>query len=308
MDDFALIESSDLVKVGPISQQILIRNYCWNNFKHRWSPIMIMAAEHSTRTIEEVGDLDTTFLQTILKSAPISSFNTTRIGTGQVGEVYRIYLTYSSDPTSATPGPATAILKIASKDPRSRSSGLSLGIYERENRFYGEIVPSITANEPKYSTQCIPQCYYSVFDPSTGALTLILQDAGPDVEVGDEFKGASFQQAQVALRELGHLHAALLMDPGQREWLIQEDPLTGAYLRQLFAGFKFRYKDRVEPEHMEICDRFVASFDAYMEAVKEPGACNMGVIHGTQLSYPYALKLLFQQHFRFSFQAPERVY
>lgn len=244
-----------------------------------------MAPESSTRTIQEVGDLDTRFLQTVLKSPPISSFNTTRIGTGQVGEVYRIHLEYSSDASLASPSPSpkTAILKIASKDPRSRSSGLSLGIYERETRFYSEIARSISTDKPEYGIESIPTCYYSVFNPSTGAFTLILRDAGPDAEVGDELKGATLPQARMALRELGHLHAALLMDPEPKQWLIKEDQLTGEYLRQLFAGFKSRYTNRVESDHMAICEKFVASFDEYMETVKEPGACNMGVYHGTQL-------------------------
>lgn len=247
-----------------------------------------MVAESSTRTIEDAGDLDTSFLQTILKSPPISSFTTTRIGTGQVGEVYRIHLTYPSDASAAVAvsSPTTAILKIASKDPRSRSSGLSLGIYEREARFYSEIAPSITTNKPEYGIGFVPQCYYSVFDPSTGAFTLIIQDAGADAEVGDEVKGATLQQARVGLRELGHLHAALLMEPEQKEWLIKEDPIPGEYLRQLFAGFKSRYGDRVESDHMQICEKFVSTFNEYMEMVKEPGACNMGVFHGARLPCP----------------------
>lgn len=249
-----------------------------------------MTTEPYHRIIEEPGDLDDVFLQKVLGTQQISSFTTTRIGTGQVGEVYRIHLTYSSEsPDSTSSSPATAILKIASKDPRSRSSGLSLGIYERETRFYNDLAPVITTTaittaaadaSPQVGVKWIPRCYHSAFEPSTGAFTLILHDAGPAAEVGDELRGATLEQSRLAFRELGQLHAALMGELAQADWLLVESNMNGEYLKQLFSGFKTVYGDRVEAEHMEICERFVPSYDEYMEMVSTPGNCAMGVYHG----------------------------
>lgn len=247
------------------------------------------------RIIEEPDDLDDVFLQKVLGTQRVSSFTTTRVGTGQVGEVYRIHLTYSSEsPNPTSSSPATAILKIASKDPRSRSSGLSLGIYERETRFYSDLAPAIsnttttTAAEdgPQLGVKCIPRCYHSAFEPSTGAFTLILHDAGPAAEVGDELRGATLEQSRLAFRELGQLHAALLGELAQADWLLVGSNMNGEYLKQLFSGFKIAYGNRVKAEHMEICEKFVPSYDGYMEMVSTPGNCTVGVYHG-DCEYPF---------------------
>lgn len=247
-----------------------------------------MASNSSPKIIEEVADLDVFFLRTVLQSPGISSFDTVRIGTGQVGEVYRIYLTYPSDPQpTILPSPATAILKMASKDARSRSSGLSLGIYERETRFYASHLATKkgVSRASRRLGQSIPRCHHAAFDPATGAFTLVLQDAGG--APGDELVGATREQARAAMRELGRLHSAL--DGGESAeaegWRRlssggRTTTVTGEYLRQLLAGFAVRYGDRVDPGHMEICERFVASYDGYAAVVAVPGRCVVGVYHG----------------------------
>lgn len=255
-----------------------------------------MTAEPCRRIIEEPGDLDSAFLQKVLQTLqPISSFTTTRIGTGQVGEVYRIHLNYSSSSPSSSPSdPATAILKIAAKDPRSRSSGLALGIYERETRFYRDVAPHLSSSsqaaiiaekQPCPSPSVVPRCHHDAFEPATGAFALVLGDAGAAAEAGDELRGATRAQARLALRELGRLHASLVVwaagaGAQDSEWLRVGSKMNGEYLRQLFAGFKRAYGDRVEAGHMEICERFVPRFDGYMEMVSTPGRCAVGVYHG----------------------------
>ncbi|ORY64240.1 phosphotransferase enzyme family protein [Pseudomassariella vexata] len=232
-----------------------------------------MAASIETRIIEAVSDLTVEFLRTALDLPSITSFSTTCIGTGQVGDCYRVALQYSQGAPSNAP--ATVILKIASRDPRSRASGLSLGIYERETHFYTELAPSLMK-----TTDCLAKCYHSAFRTSTGAFTLLLEDAGTTALVGDDIQGATLEQAQVAMRELGRLHAAMMMSPERFAWLVQDSPVSQPLVRQLFAGFAERYRDQIDPGHLDICRRFVASFGEYMEKRTEPGVCEMGIIHG----------------------------
>ena len=66
------------------------------------------------------------------------------------------------------------------------------------------------------------------------------------------------------MAELGRLHAPLLGDAAlaDAEWLNRESPVNQALIAQLYAGFVERYGDQITPAHREVCERFVASFDA----------------------------------------------
>jgi hypothetical protein len=232
-----------------------------------------MTTKTGARVIESVSELTVDFLNDVLTS-PIVSFETTQIGTGQLGECHRVALTYL-DQAQSKNEPATIILKIAAKHPRSRASGLSLGLYEREIRFYTEMAPSL-----KRYTGCLATCYYNAFDASTGAFTLLLGDAGSEAIVGDDIKGATFEQAEIAMRELGKLHVGLLADPNAAAWLVREPPISEAFFKDLFAAFEARYRPEMDPSHFEVCQKLVASFGGYQEVLIEPGVCTMGIAHG----------------------------
>ena len=59
----------------------------------------------------------------------------------------------------------------------------------------------------------------------TGVFHLLLGDAAPAV-VGDEIRGATIEQATLALSELGRLHGPLLGDASLAgaDWLNRESP------------------------------------------------------------------------------------
>ena len=117
----------------------------------------------------------------------------------------------------------------------SRQTGLALGLYEREVRFYTDIAPNLDGGP-------VAACYSAAFNADTGAFHLLLGDAGPAV-VGDELRGATVEQALLALAELGRLHAPALGDQAmaQADWLNREAPMNQALIAQLYAGFLERY-------------------------------------------------------------------
>jgi hypothetical protein len=217
--------------------------------------------------IERPADLTVEWLSTAL-GVPVGEFAFERIGTGQMSECYHVGLTYANGDS----GPTSVVLKVAATDPVSRQTGLALGLYEREVRFYTDIAPHI--NGP------VAPCHHAAFDSETGAFHLLLGDAGP-AAVGDEIRGATVEQATLALTELGRVHAPLLGDTAMAnaEWLNRESPLNQALIGQLYAGFFQRYRDQIAPEHREVCERLVASFDAYIAS--EDGAQRAhGLVHG----------------------------
>ena len=222
---------------------------------------------HTTDVIERPADLTAGWLTEAL-GVPVSDFAFERIGTGQMSECYRVELTYADGDS----GPGSVVLKVAATDPVSRQTGLALGLYEREVRFYTDIAPGIDGP--------IAPCHHAAFNTETGAFHLLLGDAGPAV-VGDEIRGATVEQAMLALSELGRVHAPLLGDTAMAsaDWLNRESPMNQALIGQLYAGFSERYRDRIAPEHRDVCERLVASFDAYV--VGEAAAQRAhGLVHG----------------------------
>jgi hypothetical protein len=222
---------------------------------------------HTTDVVERPSDLTVEWLTEAL-GVPVSEFAFERIGTGQMSECYRVGLTYAE----SDGGPDSVVLKVAATDPVSRQTGLALGLYEREVRFYTDIAPVIEGP--------VAPCHHAAYDAETGAFHLLLGDAGPAV-VGDEIRGATVEQATLALTELGRVHAPLLGDAAMAnaDWLNRESPMNQAVIGQLHAGFFQRYSDQISPEHREVCERLVASFDAYVASESAPQRAH-GLVHG----------------------------
>jgi hypothetical protein len=213
-------------------------------------------------------DLTAEWLTAAIGAGTVEQFGTERIGTGQMSECYRVSLTY----LDGAAGPQSLVLKVAASDPASRQTGLGLGLYEREVRFYTDIAPRLGGP--------VAPCYSSGFDPETGAFHLLLGDAAPAV-VGDEIRGATIEQAMLAMSALGRLHAPLLDQAAMADvdWLNRDSPVSQALIAALYAGFADRYGDHIAEAHRAVCERLVASFDAYL--AQEAAAERVhGLVHG----------------------------
>ncbi|BBY66682.1 DUF7064 domain-containing protein [Mycolicibacterium helvum] len=217
--------------------------------------------------IERPSDLTAEWLAAAL-GAPVTGFTVDRIGTGQMSECYRIGLTYGDGGS----GPASVILKVAATDPMSRQTGLGLGLYEREVRFYSDVAPRLGGP--------VAECYHTSYDPETGIFALLLDDAAP-AEVGDEIRGATIDDAVLALTALSRLHAPVIGSErlAHAEWLTRAAPLNQALLGQLWAGFADRYGEAITSDQRLVCERLVESFDAYLAAESLADRIK-GLVHG----------------------------
>ena len=222
----------------------------------------------SATEIGRPGDLTADWLTVAVGAGTVVEFSTERIGTGQMSECYRVSLEYRD----GADGPASVVLKVAATDEASRQTGLALGLYEREVRFYTDIAPGIGGP--------VAPCYSSGFDPETGVFHLLLGDAAPAV-VGDEIRGATVEQARLAMTELGRLHGQLLGDTGlaAADWLNRDAPMNQGLITALYAGFVDRYGDDIATDHREVCERLVAGFDAYL-AQEAASDRVRGLVHG----------------------------
>lgn len=222
---------------------------------------------HTTSVVEGPADLTVEWLSSVLGSE-VAEFSHERIGTGQMSDCYRLTLRYAD----GSSGPASVVLKVAATDPASRQTGLALGLYEREVRFYTDVAPRISGP--------VAPCHSAAFDGESGAFHLLLGDAAPAV-VGDEIRGTTVENAMLALAELGRVHGPLLGDPeaAAADWLNREAPINQALLGQLYAGFVERYRDQIAPEHRLVCERLLPVFDEYLAAEAADDRIK-GLVHG----------------------------
>ncbi|ULN45322.1 ecdysteroid 22-kinase family protein [Mycolicibacterium goodii] len=222
--------------------------------------------------IERPDDLTCGWLTTALGAGQVTDFSFERIGTGQMSECYRVSLRYAETGAGGADGPASVVLKVAATDRNSRQTGLALGLYEREVRFYTDIAPQLRGGP-------VAPCHHSAFDPRTGAFDLLLGDAAP-ATVGDELRGATIEQARLALSELGHVHGAAHASSGGAviaDWLVREAPVGQPMLAGLYAAFAERYAEAITPRQREVCERLVGSFESYLAAENQRPK---GLVHG----------------------------
>ena len=210
-------------------------------------------------------DLTKQWLSDVLGTGPIDGFAVEPVGTGQMSESRRVRIDYAP---GSDAGPLSVVLKTASADETSRATGVGLGVYEREVRFYRELAPRIGGP--------LPECHLAVID-TEGWFTLVLEDVAP-AEQGDQIAGCSVERARLATHELAKLHAPVFADPqlAGTAWLNQGNVLSQALLSQLLPAFLERYGDRIAPEHQAVCRRFVASLDGWQSDRRPP----LGLVHG----------------------------
>jgi len=226
---------------------------------------------HVDNVVERPADLTADWLTAAVGAGTITDFTFQRIGTGQMSECYRVALT-CADTAPSDDKPDSVVLKVAATDAMSRQTGMTLGLYEREVRFYRDIAPGLHGP--------IAPCFHAAFDASSGIFDVLLGDANPAV-VGDEIRGATTAQAQLAVTELARLQGPLLGDStlAAAPWLNRAAPVTQALITALYAGFIDRYADRIAPQHRMVCERLVGAFDDYLTE-EAAGGRIYGLVHG----------------------------
>ncbi len=209
--------------------------------------------------VREPADLSAPWLTAVLqhasvipREARISDFDTVAIGGGQMSESHRVHLQYAE----ACDGPDSVVLKVAAPDPGGRATGVGLGAYAREVRFYRNIAAGLGGR--------VPACHHADGERHTGWFTLVLEDLFP-ARRGDELAGATLAQAGAAIDALAQIQAAAWEDPqlADMSWLNAGSPLNEGLLAELLPNFAERYGDRIAPEHLELAERFVRRLDAW---------------------------------------------
>ncbi len=206
----------------------------------------------------------------VLTTAAVGSFTAAPIGTGQMGDAFRIGLRYDREEPGA---PSTVVAKFATTDEGSRAAGLVLRAYEIEVNVYRSVASRLALRTPR--------CHHADVDPATGWFTLLLEDMAPAV-AGDQLAGLTADQVEHAAVALAGLHGPCWGDPelASLEWLNRHTEevaaLTAMLVSGLFPGFVERYGDHLTCDELDVTahlmDRLVPYFN------DRPGT--MTVTHG----------------------------
>ena len=189
-----------------------------------------------------------------------------RIGEGQVGMNLR-YSLMSSDPNV----PNSVVVKMASPDPTSRATGVALRNYEREVKFYNELVGSLDVRSP--------QSFFADWHEEGGDIAIVLEDMSP-CEQGDQIRGCGIEEARLAIGQLVRIHGprwndATLFDI---DWLQRRSPGDSDQMVGLFGmfkpGFLEIYRDAIVRETgkdgLALVDVLEASLTSYLAKKDEP--------------------------------------
>jgi hypothetical protein len=121
------------------------------------------------------------------------------IGTGQMGRNARYVLTW--DNPEGRPG--SVVGKFPTDDPTGRASGFS-GSYQKEWTFYTDLASTVDVRAP--------QCYVARFDEPGQNFVLLMEDLSGS-EQGDQMRGLSVDEAELAVEQAVALHAPRWGDP-----------------------------------------------------------------------------------------------
>jgi hypothetical protein len=191
------------------------------------------------------------------------------VGAGQVGDTYRLSLTYDHDDQD---GPSSVVAKVSAADPTSRAAAAMHHLYEREVRFYEVVAPKVDIR--------VPGCMYSAVDLEANTFILLLEDLAP-VRMADQIRGMTVADVETALVELARLHAPVWGDTSVTDlpWLnygaSQRDQLT-AFSGTLFDMFLERYG----PDLDDLTGSVIRQFRTLVAPFTSHEHHSVTVIHG----------------------------
>jgi hypothetical protein len=189
-------------------------------------------------------------------SGRLAALDARPIGIGAMADTYLVALRWEGT------GPASLVAKLPSVDPAAARTAASLGAYEREARFYGELAPRTGLSLP-------------AFYGTVGDCGLLLEDLS-GLAPGDQFHELPTAQLRQARQQLVALQAPFWDDPrtGALDWLHRRQgvPIDGIVERmeRSWAVAADRLTGDFDPAERAVIDRFVGRAGAWAQALDGP--------------------------------------
>ena len=205
----------------------------------------------------------------VLGDQSVTAVGSTPIGTGQVADTLLFTLTYD-DADAALP--VSLVAKLAAEDADSRSAAVGSRLYEREVRFYQQLLARTAVRAPRH--------LYSDIDTVTGRFVLLLEDLSPASSV-NQLAGFDVEHARRAMAEAAALHAPMWNDDALADvdWL-NHTRATADMLAQngpvLTEAFCERYRSDLDDRLLAQMRRINAYAPTFWTTQHQP----LTVVHG----------------------------
>lgn len=188
----------------------------------------------------------------------VRGVTTEQIGTGQIGDTFRLTLDYAGGPPAGAP--RSVIGKFPSANAESRQAARLFRIYQAEALFYRELAATAGMR--------VPHPYLALFDEETHDFVLLLEDLG-HLRGGNQMTGCTLAEARVVVREAARLHASHWEDPRlyASSWINRPETAWSFYtaeqMRGVWPGFVERHGPSLAPEVLDVARRLVEGFDRW---------------------------------------------
>lgn len=179
-------------------------------------------------------------------------------GVGYLSGVARIKIAYDA---LGSDTPESAVVKLPTLTEANRNLGDSFNAYEREARFYHEIMPKSRIRAPR--------CYYCAFDAKQTSFVLIMEDLS-SLRPGDQVRGLTWNEGVAALHAITPFHAQWWNHTALDglTWM----PLENLDIQHLFAknwpAFRHDMYGRLMPEEIAMGDRLNWQGDRLAELLR----------------------------------------
>ena len=159
-------------------------------------------------------------------------------GRGVWGNIARLIPRYSNQDVH---NPRTLIAKFPSSDPNTRANAGSIGLNEREHKFYTELAVEVNLRTPRN--------YYSNLSPDNADLVILMEDLSHG-RAGNSVEGCSEVEAEQAIYQLAQFHAQWWNSAflEKSSWV----PIIGAFLPAFFAVYNYK----------TVCNTFLERFES----------------------------------------------
>jgi hypothetical protein len=180
--------------------------------------------------------------------ATVVAIDVAAVGTGQLGDCYRLVPTYDRDAADA---PVSVVAKLPSTNPVSRQFAGSQGLYANEVLFYRSIASRLEVRAP--------HPFHAAIAADGFDFDLILEDMAP-AHACDQISGCSLDQAGLAMEQAAAIHGPswaqpdLVGHPGVMNLADAYRSMLDGW-NDLQATFRERYADVLEPEYLDLGDR-----------------------------------------------------
>jgi len=180
-------------------------------------------------------------------------------GVGFLGRTVRARLSTSA------PSSTVVVVKFAADGP-ARAVASSMGLYEREVRFYDEVAPRVGV--------AVPDCSLAEIDVDSGLFVLVLGDLSP-ARAGDQLAGAADDDIAAAVATAARLHTTWWGSPELSDWpwLPSQAALTAGVLErapELYPAFAEAWSSEFSDEELKLGEKVTRHLGPLVDGVDHP--------------------------------------